>query len=182
MVTTHPITAADLEAMGSDSRYELYRGVLHAMSPSRIDPSVVGMRLAIRLGSYIYEHELGVLSGENGGYLLERDPDTVISPDVGFVRSERRALWPGHRGFFPGPPDLAIEIISPSDETGDIRRKQAVYDRVAVPLVWRIDPSQRTATVYKPGQQARHLTASDSLDGEDVVPGFSLPLATLFDF
>lgn len=182
MVSTHLITAADLEAMGSDARYELYQGVLYPMSPSSIDPSVIGMRLAITLGAYIYEHDLGVLSGENGGYRLEYDPDTVVAPDVGYIRRERLQHWPGRRGFFPGAPDLAIEILSPTDEPAEIRRKQALYDRIGIPLVWWIDPDRRVATVHRAGRPVRRLTESDSLDGEDIIPGFSLPLIEVFDF
>ena len=182
MTTTHLITATELEAMGSDARFELIQGVLYEMSPSSIDSSAIAMRLGILLGSFIYQHGLGIITGEGGGYLLERGPDTVIAPDVGFVQKDRLGLWPGRRGYFPGAPDLLAEVISPTDEPAEIRHKQALYDRIAIRLVWWIDPEQRIATVHAPGRAVRHLTEADTLDGEAVVPGFSLPLGSLIKF
>lgn len=182
MTITHLITANELEAMGGDARYELIEGVLHEVSPSSFDSSEVGMRLGIILGSFVFEQRLGFLTGADGGYRLEHDPDTVIAPDLGFVGIERRNLRPGDRGFFPAPPDLAIEIISPTDERADIRRKMDLYQRTGVPLVWWIDPIKRTATVQRAGQPVQQLADSDVLDGEDIVPGFSIQLASLLDF
>ena len=182
MTTTQLTTANDLEAMGSDARFELIQGVLHEVSPSSSDSSAVGLRLSIELGGFIYRHGLGRVTGADGGFILERSPDTVIAPDMGFVRSERLGLWPGRRGFFPGIPDLAVEVISPTDEPADIHRKMELYERTSVPLVWWIDPIRRTARVQSHGNPTRHLTESGSLDGESVVPGFSVLLADLFDF
>ena len=94
---------------------------------------------------YVYEHKLGIATGENGGYILERDPDTVVAPDAGFIREDRLTGRRSRRGYFPGIPDLAIEVISHTDEPAEIRRKKALYDRVGVPLVWWIDPEKRSA-------------------------------------
>jgi Uma2 family endonuclease len=182
MVTTHLITATELESMGSDAPFELIQGVLYEMSPSGYDSSEIGMTLGIILGTYAFEHNLGTFSGENGGYLLEHNPDSLVAPDIGFVKRERRGLRPARGKPFPGAPDLAIEVLSPSDEAGDIRRKKALYERVGVPMVWWIDPIRRTATVQRAGRPVQQLTEFDSLDGEDIVPGFSLQLTRLFDF
>lgn len=182
MVTTHLITAAELENMGSDAPFELIQGVLYEMSPSGYDSSEIGMTLGIILGAYAFEHNLGAFSGENGGYLLERNPDSLIAPDIGFVKKERRGLRPARGKPFPGAPDLAIEVISSSDEAGDIRRKMALYDRASVPMVWWIDPIRRTATVQRAGRPVQRLTESDSLDGEDIIPGFSIQLSRILDF
>src|SRR4051794_8707644 len=105
MVSTHLTTATELESMGSDAPFELIQAVLCEVSPSSFDSSEIGMRLGIFLGSYVFQHDLGILTGENGGYRLERDPDSVVAPDVGFVKNERRSLRPGGQGFFPGAPD-----------------------------------------------------------------------------
>ena len=182
MTTTQLITANDLEAMGSDARFELIQGVLHEMSPSSSDSSGVGARLTIEFGAFVYRHGLGRVTGADGGFFLEKSPDTVIEPDMGFIRNERLGLWPGRRGFFPGIPDFAVEVISPTDEPADIRRKMELYERFGVPLVWWIDPIRRTARVQSHGNPIRHLTESDSLDGESIVPGFSVLLADLLDF
>ena len=89
MTTTQLTTANDLEAMGSDARFELIQGVLHEVSPSSSDSSAVGLRFSIELGGFIYRHGLGRVTGADGGFIVERSPDTVIAPDIGFVRSER---------------------------------------------------------------------------------------------
>jgi len=181
MTIIHLVTANELESMGSDARFELVQGVLHEMSPSSSDSSAIAARLLIELGAFIYRNSLGVVTGAEGGFILERNPDTVIAPDMGFIRSERLGLWPGRRGFFPGIPDLAIEVISPTDEPADIKRKMDLYDRSGVPLVWWIDPAWRTASVQTQGRPVRLLTDSESLDGESVVPGFTVLLADLLD-
>src|SRR5690349_700630 len=116
MTITHLITADELEAMCSDTRFELFQGVMHEMSPSSSNSSAVAFRLAVELGAYIVRNDLGVGTGADGGFRLENDPDSVVQPDIGFIRKERMTLWPGKKGIFPGNPDLAIEIISPTDE------------------------------------------------------------------
>jgi len=182
MTITHLITANELETIGGDARYELIEGVLHEVSPSSSDPSAIAARLLFELGTLVYPDELGMLTGADGGYFLERNPDSVIEPDGGFVRAERLDLWPGRRGYFPGYPDIAIEVISPTDEPAEIRTKMDLYERANVPLVWWINPVRRTATVQAVGKPIRHLTDMDSLNGELVLPGFEFPLAVLFDF
>lgn len=182
MTTTHLLTAAELAVMGSDARFELVKGVLVEHSLSGMEASVVGANLAIKLYTFVREHDLGVVLMANCGFVVEVDPDTVIAPDGAFVRKDRTSLNISAHGFFPEAPDLAIEVISFLDTSNDIRRKQALYDRIGVPLVWWIDPDHRTATVHAPGRPVRHLTELDLLDGESVVPGFSLPLASLFQF
>lgn len=182
MVSTHLITATELETLGSDARFELIQGVLHEMSPSSSNSSAVGLRLAIELGAYIYRHDLGIATGADGGFRVESNPDSVAQPDIGFIRKERMHLWPGQKGLFPGVPDLAIEIISPTDERGDIQRKMALYERTRVPLVWWIDPIRRATVIQRADQPVQHLASTASLDGESVVPGFSIPLSLLFEF
>jgi Uma2 family endonuclease len=181
MTITHLITADELEAMGSDARFELIQGVLHEMSPSSFNSSLVLTRIAIALGSYVETHRLGEVTFAEAGYVLEHGPDTVVAPDVAFVQRERLELAPKGQGFFPAAPDLIIEVISPSDEPLDIRRKHALYDRIGISMVWWIDPKRRVATVHVPNKPVQQLTESDSLDGGTLIPGFSIPLAKLFD-
>jgi Uma2 family endonuclease len=181
MTITHLTTANELEAMGSDARFELHQGVLHQMSPSGAHSGMVASNIGFELRSYAREHKLGSVTFGEIGFVLERDPDTVVAPDVAFVRRNRLPDPIPKRGFFLFAPDLVVEVISPTDEPGDIRRKQALYDRVAIPMVWWIDPLRRTISVHVPGQPVLHPTESDDLDGLHVVPGFSIPLKTIFD-
>jgi Uma2 family endonuclease len=83
-------------------------------------------------------------------------------------------------GFFDGPPDLAVEIISPNDTLAEVAMKAAEYLSYGTRRVWVINPRNRTATVYRPDHEPRLIAENGSLDGEDVLPGFSLALADLF--
>ena len=78
------------------------------------------------------------------------------------------------------PPELAVEVCSPSDEPGEIAKKLDLYRRAGVPLVWWVDPARRTVVVHRDGQPAGELGEDDVLDGADVLPGFRLPIAEIF--
>ena len=84
------------------------------------------------------------------------------------------------RGYVPLCPDLIVEVLSPTDERRDIQLRRALYDRIAVPLVWWIDPRRETATIHVPGQPVRVLDSSGVLDGGDILPGFMLELSDVF--
>ena len=104
----------------------------------------------------------------------------MLSPDAAFVRRERLPR-PLRAGFLDVVPDLAIEINSPFDRRNEIQRKIEIYLRAGVTLVWEIEPGARGVTVHRPGQPAVVIPESGELDGEDVVPGFRLAVAELFD-
>jgi Uma2 family endonuclease len=180
MVTTRLVTAEELLEMGSDARYELIEGVLKEVSPSSSKPSVIGARLQIFIGQFVLEHDLGYTTNADGGYILFDNPATVVSPDLGFYRGDRYAGGVPERGFYPMPPDLAVEVISPTDKRADIGQKQELYARAGVPLVWWVDPDACTVTVHRPGQAPVVLKESGTLDGGDVLPGFSLPVERIF--
>jgi Uma2 family endonuclease len=178
--TTHLITADELLKMGSEAPYELWEGVLKEVSPSSVKPGLISARLQTFIGQFALEHNLGYTTNADGGYILSEDPATVVAPDVGFFRPDR---YPGDfpdRGFFPLPPDLAVEVISPTDKRADIAQKQRLYEQAGVPLVWWVDPEARTVSVHRPGQPPEMLDESMVLDGGDVLPGFTLPVAQIF--
>ena len=129
----------------------------------------------LHLGSYISARNIGELLLDTG-FILSRNPDTVRVPDVPFVRKAREL---DDRGFFPGAPDIAIEVVSPSDRLTEVRRKVGDYLRAGTLLVIVIDPDTQIAWTYTQSGQ-RELTINDSLEGLDVVPGWTLPLRELF--
>jgi Uma2 family endonuclease len=141
-------------------------------------------RLAIKLGARLDEHVtrlgLGTVLVE-AGYVLQRGPDTVRGPDVSFVSTARLPPDRIPEEFISGPPDLAVEILSPGDRWAEIEGKVADYLAGGARLVWLVDPRERRVTVRYPDRPPRALTDRDILDGEDVVPGFALDLAGLFD-
>ncbi len=174
MTATQLVTAEELYQMGSDAPYELIEGVLKEVSPSSFKLDVLSVRIASVIFSYVDAHELGYVSGSSGGFILNEHPATVVAPDVGFVRAERFPDGMPDRGFCPAPPDLAVEVISPTDRNADIAGKQELYRRAGVPLVWWVDPEKQTVTVYRFGQSPEVVDASGTLDGGDVLPGFAL--------
>lgn len=175
------LTIEEFERLPEDRRYkvELVRGRL-VREPL---PGPRHGRITIKLGAHINQfaetHDLGLAFTETG-FALYRDPDTVRGPDLSFV-SKRRLPPSGYTGtFWRLAPDLAVEILSPSNRPRETLEKVNEYLDAGSRLVWVVDPERRTATVFGPGAKPRHLDAAGMLDGGEVLPGFSLSLAKLF--
>ncbi len=178
--TTELRTADDLLEMGSDARFKLWEGVLKEVSPSSVKTGLIRTRLLTAINVHVETHGLGYVTDSETGFILSSNPHTVVAPDIGFFRPERYPADYPERGFFPMSPDLAIGVISPTDERADIKKKQQLYTRAGVPLVWWVDPEARTVTVYRLGARPDVLDESMMLDGENVVPGFSMPVERIF--
>ena len=114
------------------------------------------------------------------GFLLSRDPDHVRAPDVAFVRRERVEAVGYTHGFFPGAPDLAVEVISPSDRYTEVDEKVAEWLAAGTSMVVVVNPRNRTVRVHRPTTDSVLLTEEDTLDGGDVVPGWEMPVADIF--
>lgn len=173
------MTADELLAMPDDGahRYELVRGELITVSPSGARHAKIAARIHIHLGTYVDRHKLGETYIADGGFHIARDPDSVFAPDVGFVQSQRVV---DVKEFFPGAPDLAVEVISPSDRYTEVDAKVVDYLSAGTLMVIVVDPEKQTARIETP-KESRRLTIDDALSGGDVVPGWSLPLRELFD-
>jgi Uma2 family endonuclease len=181
MVTTKSMTAEEFMALPDDGRrYELIEGVLHEVSPGGLEHSGIGIELIWYLSGFVREHDLGRVYGPDAGYYFERDPVTVRAPDVSFIRTDRLPASKERKGFSPVLPDLAVEIASPGDSPGEIAEKVAFYLDHGVPLVWMTYPQSQSVVAHRSGREPRVFGPSDVLDGEDVVPGFRLPVADLF--
>jgi Uma2 family endonuclease len=174
------LTAEDLWHMPRDGRrYELVKGGLVEMTPVGRRHGSIARRLGAVLGDFTDAHQLGETMVETG-FCLECQPDTVRAPDVSFLSNDRMPPE-DHEGFVPGAPDLAVEVVSPSERDTDVQAKAMDYLTHNTRLVWVVRPAQRTVTVYRPDGTAQVLRETDTLEGEDVVPGFELPLEKLFD-
>ena len=123
---------------------------------------------------------LGVCAGQDTGFVLATNPDIVRAPDVAFVRQDRIPSGGVRRGYFPGPPDLAIEIRSPGDRPGEMLRKIGDYLDAGTALVWYLDPERRSATVYRQDGSTLTIGEDGVLDGEEVLPGFALSLSDIW--
>jgi Uma2 family endonuclease len=180
MSITTLMTAEDLEAMPDDGhRYELVRGELIRMSPTNFEHLEVSGNLIAEVGTFVKKHRPGVVGGE-GGFILSRDPDTVRGPDMVFVRAARVPRGQAKRHFVALAPDLVAEVRSPSDTLSDLMAKADEYLAAGTRLVWIFDPVPRRVYVRTPDGQQCLLEIGDELDGEDVLPGFRLPLTEIF--
>lgn len=131
------------------------------------------------LGTYVEEHDLGLVIGEAG--TLRLMPGLVRIPDIAFIsfRQIPSRTWPTE----PIPdlaPDLAVEVLSPSNTPGEMQRKLKDYFLSGVRLVWFIDPQARTGSIYTAPDQARTIGENESLEGGEVLPGYTLPLSQVF--
>jgi Uma2 family endonuclease len=150
------------------------------MSPAGWKHGAVGFRLASLLGRHVAENDLGEAFLAETGFLISRDRDTVRAPDVAFVRKDHLPATPPEDAFWPGPPDLAVEVVSPSDTTGEIDDKVKAWLDAGSAMVWVVNPKWRSVTVYRSAADIKTLTENDELSGEDVLPGFRCRLREIF--
>ena len=170
-------TAEELERLNlPNKRTELVRGVLIVREPAGFRHGDVAMAIALAVGTFVRAHGQGRVVAAETGFKLFSNPDTVRAPDVGFVRSER-IPDPLPRGFAPFAPDLAVEVLSPDDRPGEVLAKVADWLNAGTRLVWVVDPDRRTARVHRADGTLALVPDGGSLDGEDVLPGFSCQLA-----
>lgn len=178
---TRLLTAEDLWQLPADGNFhELVRGEIRTMPPAGFEHGVVGTNLALCLGPHIKLHRLGLLTNADTGFLLHRNPDTVRAPDIGFVRQERVQEIGIPVKYWPGAPDLAVEVVSPSDRVYEVDEKNQEWLEAGAALVWVVNPRQHTVTVHQVGATPVILTSKDILEGEQVLPGFSVRVADIF--
>lgn len=180
MSTTQPIiTAEQLLAARKDKPCELVRGELVMMTPAGFRHGRIACTVAGLIRSFVVAHDLGVVTGAETGFHIASDPDTVRTPDVAFV-SHKRMPQREPIGFFPGAPDLAVEIVSPNDKASAVLAKAQDWLDAGCGAVWVVDPQTNTVTVYRSPKQVQLLNQADELDGGDVVPGFRTRVESLF--
>jgi len=158
-----------------DKQVELIRGRLVVREPPGSWHGAVAANLAYLLGDLVRRHELGVVFAQDTGFKIGSDPDTVRAPDVAFVARDRTGAIRA-RGYAELAPDLLAEILSLDDRPADVLAKVADWLGAGTKLVWVIDPERSEARVYRQDGSLAVLGEHDSLDGEDVLPGFSCPL------
>jgi Uma2 family endonuclease len=161
-----------------DKRVELVRGKLIVREPPGYQHGLVTARLTGALVNHVAATGLGDVLAGDAGFTLARDPDTVRGPDVAFI-SRARAPRPTPIAFAPLAPDLVVEVLSPSDRQGEALEKAADWLNAGTRLVWVIDPMRRQARVYRLDGTLSSLDANGTLEGEDVLPGFSCLLSSV---
>lgn len=180
MATKTLFTAEDLFALPDDDfQYELIDGELIRIPPPGFRHSRITTRVARYLDAYVDEHGLGTVV-DNGGFKLQNEPEVVLAPDVAFVGADRLPRNAEIIGYPEVPPDLAVEVISPSETEADVETKADKYFRTGVRLVWLLDPESKTINVRRPDDSTIRFKVDDTLEGGEVLPGFSIPVAALF--
>ena len=181
MSTTSLISADELLRRSSDlERCELIAGELRMMSPSGWPHGKVVGNLHGLLWRHIREHDLGLLFGAETGFLIARNPDTVRAPDIAFISKQQALAQESEEGYWPGAPELAVEVLSPGDRTGEVDEKIEAWLEAGTAAVWVVNPKLRTVTLYQSTHSVQVKKSGQILDGNPVVPGFSCPVDELF--
>lgn len=177
--TIQPTTATDLLRMPDDGfRYELVRGELTKMSPAGHKHGRFAANITGSLVPHVKANKLGAVYAAETGFWLASEPDTVRAPDVAFVSQKRLDEVGDVDGFWPGAPDLVVEVISPSDAYTDVEEKVFEWLGAGARLVVVVTPRKRA--MYRSLTDIRILTEEDTLDGGDVVPGWTMAVKEIF--
>ena len=161
-------------------RLELVKGKLFEMPPPGARHGSVAVEIATLLNIHVRANQLGRVFAAETGFILSRNPDTVRAPDASFVAAQSLPAGELPTGYLEHSPDLVVEVVSPSDTAREVREKVEDWLRAGTRLVWVINPATRSAAVYRALGDSEHLSEGDSLEGGDVLPGFSCILGDLF--
>jgi Uma2 family endonuclease len=181
MATPKLMTAEEFARITDIGRFDLIDGELISMSPAGGYQGEVASQFVRALLNHSDERQPGKVYTAEASFMLQRDPDVVLAPDAAFVRASRLPPLAERLGFLPVAPDLAVEIVSPSDRMTEVRRKISTYLMLGTPLVVMVEPRHCRVTLYRPGREPRVLHEGDVIDGDDVLPGFQLPVSKLFE-
>lgn len=149
------------------------------MTPAGYEHGEIVANVTRLLANFVKAQGLGRVTGAETGFQIGHDPDTVRAPDSAFIRADRvPAKRP--RGFFDGPPDLAVEVLSPNDRPGEVLAKVRDWLQAGCRAVWVVDPQTETVSVHRSRHETMVLGAGDTLAGGDLLPGFSVPVVEIF--
>ena len=175
--TTQLMTAEELMQLEGPNRHELIKGELLTMPPPQFEHGCVVATLSSLLFQHVKVNQLGIVSAESG-YKLESNPDTVLGPDLSFISAQRLGSIP--YGYYPGAPDVAIEVLSPSDRRSRVEWKTNLWISLGAKSVWNVNPKLRTIEVVRAGGERKVFHETDELV-DDTVPGFRVAVAEIFN-
>ena len=180
-IVEHIATASDLERLPDDGfRYELVCGEVRKMTPASNVHGKIAALVTVSLGQHVLTNRLGSVYAAETGFRLASDPDTVRAPDAAFVSQARLDAVGAVAGYWPGAPDLAVEVVSPGDRSGEVAEKVAAWLAAGTQMVVVVEPPQRMVAVHRADGVTRTLREGDVLEGGAVVPGWKVPVAALF--
>jgi Uma2 family endonuclease len=179
MATIHLVSADELFQTPNLGRCELVRGEIIMMSPAGSQHGWIIGKLTVLLGKFVLDNKLGGIMGAETGFIIRRDPDTVRAPDVAYIRADRLPeKLP--QGYFEGTPDLAVEVLSPSDRASELQTKIRDWLDAGCLAVWIVDPESKSITVYKSTHDFVVLSTVDTLSDAHILPGFTLKVSEIF--
>jgi Uma2 family endonuclease len=179
--STAQMTADELMQLPRDGfRYELINGELEKMPPPGHPHGRITLRLSIPLGQFVWDHGLGEVFAADTGFKLSANPDTVLAPDLAFITKQRFDEGREIEGYWPGPPDLAVEVLGPGDRPGQVNKKISRWFSFGTKQVWIVDPKHETVTVYRSASNTEMFSGSDYLESQDLLPGFRISVDQIF--
>lgn len=184
METTRLVTAEEFMAMPEpiDKRIELVRGEVVERQLHTIPQATVSTHLFVMLDDFVQEQNDDIVFISGLGYLLRRDPDSVRMADLSYVRNGRRMMCEiDGDSFWPTSPDLAIKIVGIYDLAYDVHERARDFLQAGTRLFWVLHVRTQTIQVYRQDSTSQWLERDDELDGGDVLPGFRVSVAAVFD-
>jgi len=182
MSTTAFVTADQLLALpsGMGQRYELVAGELRVMSPAGWRHGKIAARIVARIANYVVQNDLGEVFGSETGFRLARNPDTVRAPDASFITKKNLPENEPAEAYWPGAPDLAVEVLSPDDSRREVDEKTRAWLDAGCQSVWNVDPKAKTIQVCDFHGQVNVFGIGDYLTAESILPGFSCSVDEMF--
>jgi Uma2 family endonuclease len=175
------MTVEDLERMGRDAKFlELWKGEPRVGEPAPFFGALVGARITTAINVHPGAAQTGYAVDGTGGFVLRRDPDTVLAPDVAYVRHDQWESVPP-RGFAPLVPPLVAEVRSPRNSWPAMLQRGGIWIGFGVDVVWLVDPIARRALTMRPDEEPVEVDESGALCGEPVLDGLRIPLVGLFE-
>jgi Uma2 family endonuclease len=182
MSTTTQLMTADelLKLLRGRFRYRLIKGELITMSPAGSEHGALVVNMTLLLVQYVRANKLGIVFGAETGFKVAENPDTVLAPDVSFISRENIPKSGIPKKYWPGAPDLAVEVLSPGDTAREVEVKIGRWLAAGARLVWTINPKNKSVTVHRGPEDSDTLSETDELSGEEVVPGFRCRVSEIF--
>lgn len=164
-----------------DERTELLAGELLRRSPAGAEHGVIAMRIGAWLLKFVEQHQLGIVCAAGTGFLIHQAPDTVRAPEAAFISRERLGEGRPPKKFWPLVPDLAVEVVSPSESAEQVQERLRDWFAAGVHAVWTLYPGTASVHAYRSHSEVRIFQRGEVLTGgDDLLPGFSCAVSDLF--
>ncbi|MHC4470118.1 MAG: Uma2 family endonuclease [Planctomycetota bacterium] len=180
MSSARPVTAEEFMAMG-EGRRELILGEVVELTPPGWRHGLIQARIAQLLRNFVQEAATGDFVNTESGYKLTVQPDTVRAPDIAVLSAARAVGFEEEPGYLNLAPDLAVEVVSPADSFTEVESRARMWLEHGSRAVWIVEPDSRRVLIYEPDRDRREIDEGEDLEGGEILPGFGIPVAKLFE-